>query len=504
MKFLNKLFLISLSVMLLSSCTDEFEEINTNPTSPAQVPGDFLFTNVQWNSQQQGFWVREVLHLGNWMQHYGNQNSGFTMAHYFDRGQDMAGFWNDNYDLLFDLTKAVEEIDAQDGEGEFANVKKAVIEIQAVQIWYYMTQMLGDIPYSEALQPEQNTSPVYDPQENIIADLFNRLDAAISTLQGASIAAFGGADIFYGGEPQQWVKYGNSLMLKMAMGIENGDPSLASQRAGQALQGPLLESTADNAVLPTDNGGPAFRHPMWNLDGLATSDRPLLGETFVNTLISTNDPRLPIIASPTERSVAAGSPEFKGVPAAPDDALYGEINANLDDFSFPNSDWMSGRATNYDKGINRMTFAEISFYKAEAVLKGYGAGDAQQFFEEGIRAAMTVAPFTDAGLTEDQINSYIAENGTLTGSESEQLEQIHTQLWIQHFMDQEYDAYLDWRRSGFPQLIPGPNPGETSGVIPRRFKYSENEPVVNEASYNAAVGGLSQGDSYLSRVWSDQ
>ena len=502
MKFYHKLLIFFIAISLATGCTDDFEEINTNPTSPAQVPGDFLFTNAQWGALQGGFWVNNVLHLGNWMQHYGNQNSGFTMAHYFDRGQDMAGYWNNNFLNLADLKKAVEEVDAQD-EGEFANVKKAIIEIQAVEIWYYFTQMVGDIPYSQALQPEEFTFPAYDAQETIIADLFNRLDAAISTLSGASIP-FGNADVFYGGVPSQWVKYGNSLKLKMALGIDQGDASLASSMAAAAMQGPLLESTADNAVLPTDNAGPAFRHPNWNLDGLGSSDRPYLGETFVNTLINTNDPRLPIVASPTARSVAAGTPEFQGIPAAPDDALYATVNANLDNYSFPNAQWMSGREGNYNKGINRMTFAEISFYKAEAVVKGYASGDAQQFFEEGIRAAMTVPPFSDAGITEDQINAYIAENGTLGATVEAQLEQIHTQLWIQHFMDQEYDVFLDWRRSGFPQLTPGPNPGETSGVIPRRFKYSESEPVINSASYNAAVGQLSDGDSYLSRLWSDQ
>ncbi|MEM9723467.1 MAG: SusD/RagB family nutrient-binding outer membrane lipoprotein [Bacteroidota bacterium] len=503
MKFVYRLSIFFMAMFLAVGCTDEFEEINTNPTSPVQVPGDFLFTRVQWEALQHSFWTRNVLHAGNWMQHFGNQNSGFTMAHYFDRGQDMAGLFAQNYANLGDLKRATEEVESQDGDGEFANVKKAIIEIQAVEIWYYFTQLMGDIPYSQALQPEAFTFPVYDTQESIINDLFIRLDAATTTLSGASIP-FGTADAFYAGVPSQWVKYGNSLKLKIALGIENGDASLASSMAAAAMQGPLLESTADNAVLPTDNAGPAFRHPAWDFDGFSGSDRPYLGETFVNILIDTGDPRLPIIASPTDRSVAAGSPEFRGVPAAPDDALYAEINANLDNYSFPNSSWIGGRATNYNKGINRMTFAEISFYKAEAVLKGYASGDAQQFFEEGIRAAMTVPPFSDAGLTSEQIDAYIAANGTLTGTEEEQLEQIITQLYIQHFMDQEFDTYLNWRRTNFPQLTPGPNPGETGGIIPRRYKYSETEPIINTDSYNAAVARLSDGNSYLSRLWSDQ
>lgn len=491
--------------VFVPSCTGDFEEINTNPTNPASVPSDFLFANGQWLINQQGFWVFNVLHLGNWMQHFGNQNKGFSMAHYVDRGQDFSGFWTQNYLLLADFQEAKNLIVEQE-TGEVALVKDAIVEVLMVETWYYLTQLLGDIPYTDALKGVDNVSPAYDEQQAIISDLFSRLDAAVSVLRGASIPAFGTADAFYDSNVSQWVKYGNSLMLRMALGVIKGDAALAQQMATKAMAGPLLESNADNAILPTDNAGPAYRHPLWDLDGLATSDRPFVGETFVNTLLALDDPRLPYLISATQNSIAAGGAlEYRGIPAAPDDAIYAEVNTNLDDYSFPNANWVSGRVGNYNKGINRMTFAEVSFLKAEAALRSWGStpGAAQGFFEAGIRAAMAMKPFSDAGLTETMVNDYIAANGTLSGTTDEQLNQIITQKWILFFVDQEFDAFIDWRRTGFPTLLPGANPGETNGVIPRRFKYSESEPILNESNFNAASSKIG-GNTFVAKIWTDK
>jgi len=508
---MNYKFLLYTFIFLLvvPSCTGDFEEINTNPTSPAQVPGDFLFTESQWvmrqNAPNYSYWVWNILHLGNWMQHFGNQNAGFSMAHYLDRGQDSPNYWRANYQILSDMQRAQDEIAAQE-EGDVARIKSALVEILTVEIWYYFTQMLGDIPYTEALQGVDNVQPVYTPQDEILRDLINRIDAAIANLSPSDIAAMGPADVWYNSDPDQWIKYANSLKLKMGLGIMNGDMASAQQTVTEAMQGPLLSSTADNAISPTNTAENFYPHPMWSLDRNAISDRPFLGETFVDMLLRLDDPRLPIIASPTARSVAAGGPlEYRGIVAAPDDAAYAEINANLDNYSTANADWFSGATSNYDKGLSRLTYAEVSFAKAEAALRGWGGSeaDAQTFFEEGIRAAMTVRPFNDAGVTEDEINAYIAKNGTLSGSFEDKLEQIMEQKYIEYFMDHEFDAYLDWRRTGLPTLMQGLNQGETGGEIPRRFKYGDQEPVLNEANYNDAVSRLSGGDTYLSRVWSD-
>src|SRR5690606_29701424 len=118
-----------------------------------------------------------------------------------------------------------------------------------------------------------------------------------------------------------------------------------------------------------------------------------------------------------------------------------------------------------------MTYSDLCFYKAEAALLGWAGlslGDAEQFYQEGIRAAMEVEPYE---IPAADIDSYLTREGILSGSEEEQLEQIMNQKWISLFM-RHYESYAEWRRTGYPQLTPGPNQGVTEGAIPRRAVYS--------------------------------
>jgi hypothetical protein len=250
----------------------------------------------------------------------------------------------------------------------------------------------------------------------------------------------------------------------------------------------------------SDNGN---KHPMVELYSRGEADAPFVGQAFVNTLKDLNDPRLPIMVEPTVASQGSGSPVYNGIPPAPSADQYAQINADQAAYSRPNRTYYTSET--FNKPLNALTFAEVSFAKAEAALRGWGgnAADAQTYFEEGIRAAMTISPFTEAGLSTAAINAYIAQNGTLTGSMDQQLEQILTQKWINFFADQSDEAYSEWRRTGYPQLTPGLNQGETNGTIPRRLKYVDAEALINEDNYNAAVSRLNEGDTYTSSVWWD-
>jgi len=148
------------------------------------------------------------------------------------------------------------------------------------------------------------------------------------------------------------------------------------------------------------------------------------------------------------------------------------------------------------------TYADVCFFKAEAALMGWGAtpAEAEKFYQDGIRAAMAMQPYNITTIPQ----AYIDAEFSLAGLTSEkQLEKIMTQKWILLF-GRDYEAYAEWRRTGYPVLTPGPNQGSTNGTIPRRAVYSSLEALLNTDNYKAAVSGLSNGDSYLSKVWWDQ
>jgi hypothetical protein len=94
-----------------------------------------------------------------------------------------------------------------------------------------------------------------------------------------------------------------------------------------------------------------------------------------------------------------------------------------------------------------------------------------------------------------------SEEAELTGTPEEQLEKIAVQRWIALF-DRSYEAFFEWRRTGYPQLDPGENPGETNGQIPRRGKYSTTEAALNKSNYDAAVSRQGP-DTFLNRIWID-
>lgn len=500
----NKFLILLLAVVFLfPACTENFEEINTPPTSPASVPSEFVLSQIQYRSVREkgNSWTNQILQWGAWVQHYGNANAGFTTAHYVDIDGYSNNFWNNMYENMIDARRGKELAAAQDPEN-IAAQKIAIFELMEILNWVALTDMFGDVPYFNALQGGDNLTPVYDPQEQIYPDLLNRVDAAVAALNPNDGAFFGSADLFFQGDPLKWIKFGNGLRLRIGLRMSEVAPDQAQAAVQAAMAGPLPSSNDDDAILPVENSGANFgwMHRAAELLIRSPADAPFIGEAFVNTMIAKNDPRLPIIAAPTPRSVAAGGElEYRGVPPGQTPAEYANLNANQDNYSRPNGELFFGPTT--ERGQTCMSYAEISFAKAEAALRGWGPGDAQTFFEEGIRAALTRNEYPQFGITQAQIDAYVAANGTLSGSVAEQWEQIMTEKWMALAFDQEDEAFSEWRRTGFPVL----DPGGVGGPIPTRFNYSNQEPILNTANYNEAVSRapLNGSDTYFERVWWD-
>jgi hypothetical protein len=155
-----------------------------------------------------------------------------------------------------------------------------------------------------------------------------------------------------------------------------------------------------------------------------------------------------------------------------------------------------------------MSYAEVEFLLAEAKLKGLNvSGTVQQHYEDGVKAAMQILTiFGDKvpAVTTSEYNTYItAHPFNASGSNAAKLEQIITQKWIVLLFN-GFEAYSEWRRTGYPVLVPVKDPsGETSGAIPRRLIYDQSELITNSANYKEAVQrqGL---DLMTTRIWWDK
>lgn len=480
-----------------SACTNNFEELNTSPTQPRNVPAEYLYSQAQLNgllADGTNWWQ-----VGSWVQHWASGSLSAPSQYLEDRDLYETGNWATHYELIKNLAQIRNQILKGQETSPNGRTKLAIAKITEIYFWQRMTDFWGDIPYTQAGLPDNdlNLLPKYDKQEDIYKSLIAELDAAIGQLTATDVS-YSNADFVYKGDVTKWRKLGNSLKLRMGMRLRYADAALARKTVEEALKAPLIESNADNGAMPTvtQDGNPFGYHPT--IAGYNSSkELNQLAAPFIDLLLAKNDPRLPRIAEPTENSKKAGKPIYRGLGVA----LGGSVIINRDDYSYGTISIYNDRKATFPYVF--LAYSDNCFFKAEAALLGWGGltpAQAEGFYQAGIRATMQLQPYS---IAEADITAYIAREGKLAGTSEQQLEQIMTQKWISLFM-RHYEAYAEWRRTGYPKLTPGPNPGTTNGQIPRRGVYSSTERLRNVSNYTEAASRLSNGDTYLSKVWWDK
>ncbi|GEO05139.1 hypothetical protein AAE02nite_28030 [Adhaeribacter aerolatus] len=498
MKNIFKSILLTGVVLFTQACTKDFEKINTPPTSVTTIDPGLVLSKVQKDAAFAEGVEYPNNQYGSWIQHWGG-GVLISSSRYIEQSDNAA--WSSHYTLIRNLAQIRNEILKGQEDSPTGRTKLAIARIVEISLWQRLTDLFGDVPYSESALgiADIKTKPAFDTQESIYKSLIADIDAAMAQLTPTD-ASYGNADFYYKGDVNKWKKYANSLKLRLGMRIRYADPALAQKTVTEAMGQPLLESNSDNAAIPTyNNATNANVHPILNHFLAGSPDLKYLAAPFVAQLVTTNDPRLPRIAQPTVNSVKAGTPAYRGIGVALTDALLKTIVR--DDYSTASTQTFFNRS--YSPAIPCIvySFSDVSFYKAEAALEGWGATpeQAEGFYQAGVRAALAQEPYNIT-----TVPTNFASQLSFTGLTKEQkLERIGTQKWIQLF-GRSYEAYIEWRRMGYPKLQPGPNAGSTNGTIPRRTIYSSQEALLNEENYKAAVARMPNGDSYTSKVWWDK
>lgn len=485
--------------LLFTACTKDFEEINTPPTSVTDIDAGLLLSKVQKDAAFVEGNERANIEFGSWIQHWAGGQVA-PVSRYIQQPND--GVWAAHYTLLRNLGQIRNQSLKGMEDNPNGRTKLAIARILEITIWQRLTDLFGDVPFSATTEDasEVNSKPAYDTQEDIYKRLISDLDAAAAQLN-ASDASYGNADFYYKGNADKWKRFANSEKLRLGMRLRYADAALAEKTVREAMAQPLLASNADNAAIPTFNNAQTTNaHPITQQFISGSSDLRYLAAAFVTTLKTTNDPRLPLIAEATVNSKTAGTPDYEGVGVALTDAQL--LALIKDDHSTASLSTYFNRTLSTPIPCYVFTYADVCFFKAEAALLGWGASaaDAEGFYQDGIRAAMALQPYNITNIPQPYIDAEFSFAGL---SDEQKLEKIMTQKWIMLF-GRDYEAYAEWRRTGYPALMPGDNPGSTNGTIPRRSVYSSLEGLLNKDNYNAAVTRLAQGDSYLSRVWWDK
>lgn len=498
MKNILTFIIITGAACFMQSCTKDFEKINTPPTSVTTIDPGLVLSKVQKDAAFAEGVEYPNNQYGSWIQQWAG-GVLISSSRYIEQADNAT--WDAHYVLIRNISQIRTQVLKGLENDPAGRTKLAIAKIVEISIWQRLTDLFGDVPYSAtALGAEEvNSKPVFDTQESIYKSLITDIDAAMAQLN-ATDASYGSADFYYNGDVAKWKRYANSLKLRLGMRIRYADAPLAQKTVTEAMSQPLLLSNTDNAKIPTYNNATNSNvHPLLNHFLAGSPDLKYLADAFVTKLVSTNDPRLPRIATPSVNSVKAGAPAYKGIGVALTDALLKTIIK--DDYSTASTLTFFNRSYSPAIPCMVMSFSDVSFYKAEAALEGWGAtaDQAEGFYTAGVLAALAQEPYNIT-----TVPANFASQLSFTGLTKEQkLEKIGTQKWIQLF-GRSYEAFTEWRRMGYPTLAPGPFAGSTNGTIPRRTIYSSREALLNTENYKAAAARMTKGDTYVSKVWWDK
>ena len=254
---MKKIFSIVFTTFLIIGCTnDEYEALNSDPNNPTDVEAGQLFVSATKTLFDQVEETNVNLNNTRLFSQYWTETTYTDEANYDMQNRSIPkNHWNTIYqNVLFDLKDAKSRA-AGDSK------KTGQVEVLEVYAWSLLVDVFGDVPYSEALKvADAEYLPKYDDAATIYDDLLSRLDTAISSLQGGGMG-FGTADLIYSNNTGSWVKFANSLKVKLGMRLSDVSPA-KSKAAVESAAASAFTSNADNATLSYEGSTPNT-NPIW-------------------------------------------------------------------------------------------------------------------------------------------------------------------------------------------------------------------------------------------------
>ena len=522
----SKCVLVAMCVIAFSGCTKNFEKINTDNsgvTNP-ELEADNNIIGLYYPGIQQNIFGEE-----NDYQLIQNLNadcySGYYMSPDPFRGNlnnqsyALVDGWNsDIYTLGYTRVMGVVQTIAKKGTRTKAPDFWGVAKILQVTAMSRVTDLYGPVSYSKVGLAA--TTP-YDSQQQVYNEMFADLDTAVTNLEAyvaknPTLMPFQKFDMVYAGNYTEWIKYANSLRLRLAMHIVNVDPTTAKVQALKALNDPtgVLATNTDNAGIT----GYGYHSPIW-LIGTSWTDLAV-GASLTSYLNGYNDPRESAMISPAT-SPASIAGQYVGIRAGtPVSAKPGYTGYSLPNFK---------NVSQYSPMI-LMTAAEVWFLRSEAALRGWTTESAQTDYQTGITTSMsqwgtsagtylTDNTSTQANYVDPQTPSTTAPNASISAmstitiawnsaaTNEQNLERIITQKWIAMFPCGGDEAWTEYRRTGYPRLFPVVvnNSGCTisTALQIRRIAYPSSEYTNNATAVATAVSLLGGPDNGGTPVWWD-
>lgn len=499
------------TTIIWSGCTKNYPELNTDPTRLTSLnSGDVkgLFTNAEYMAMYSGRSSAEYQYAQGFFADLYAQYSAITATFDPTDRYNISQEWIQEQ-WIATYTKSLPPLMAILRETKSPETKalNSIARIWKVFIMHRATDYYGPIPYSKI--GSDSTAISYDSQKSIYMDLFKELKEASDVLK-ANLAqpSYGDKDVIFNGNNAKWLKFANTLRLRLALRILNVEPAMAKQEAEAAVAGGTMTELSDDAYLKVSgvNYNGYNRQSGWNEFRMSATMESVLG--------GYDDPRLSKYWAP-----AINTGKYSGVRNGMNVAEIVEIQNDPDNNSGPSDALLPGNM--YKTPSTVMYTAEAYFLRAEGALKGWNmGGTAEMLYEKGIEMSLRTWGITDNTVISNYIKSTSLPKAPggffntpaltdipvkFSSIPEKQMEQIQTQKWIALFPE-GHEAWASIRRSGYPKLYPlihSDNPNVPADKLIRRIPFLNYDRDRNGAAVKAAEALLGGPDNASTRLWWD-
>ncbi|MFM2440188.1 MAG: hypothetical protein RLZ16_1187 [Bacteroidota bacterium] len=515
---MKKILQIITAVLVISStvaCKKSFDSLAVDPNRATSVPPNLILNSVLSNFSQGGF-SDEML----WNQFY-----DCNYAYYGNQEYNWTGYSFGNYNVMKNIVKMEEEATKNVAA---PNAYTALGKFMKAYFLYDLTMRVGDIPVSESLKGLENVTPKYDTQKQVFQQILTYLEESNTEITTVAKSNYVLAnDFYYGNNLLKWQKAVNAFKLRVLiqLSMKEADTDLAikakfAEVINNPSKYPLFSSDADDLAYTYNSQYNKYSTNPDNFGFDAT--RYNMSSTYLNKLVILNDPRVFMVAEPASSLVKAGAlpnsyAAFNGAGSGEDLATM-SANANLGKYSFINRKRYYQTYT--AEPTAQVGYKELCFNIAEAINRGWITGNADTWYQNGIKSSLAFYGIKDGANTvtfqKPGGTLYESENYSINfdyatyynqatvkylGNTSAGLNQILAQKYFAFYQNSGFEAYYNWRRTGVPTFHTGAGTGNSERVA-LRYQYPTTEKSINKTNVNAAItsqfGGV---DDINAKMW---
>ena len=478
-KYIKAAFLLGClgtAVLSMNSCESDLTSLNVDPKHPNVVGSENLFVTGLYqsayyiysgsvNANNYRFFTQQ------WTETLYIQETNYNLV---TRTQPRSHFNRMYVQVLNSYKQAQENLPKELVTDEDVRSNQwASIELASILVWENLVDTFGNVPYTDAMNVKGDViAPKYDDAKSIYLDLIKRIDAAVAKINTSKAGYTAGGDAIYKGDMKKWVKFANSIKLRLAINLADADPATAKTVAEAAIAGGVMTADTDSYSFAFD--GSIFTNPLF--DDLVASGRNdfIPVDKMVDPMNTLKDPRRP------KYFTALSDGSYKG-------GTYGTLN-DYASYSHVNPSYTLGTAP-----AKLLSSTEVAFLKAEGAARGFAmGGTASDLYAQAIKASMI-----ENGLTEADATAYLANNP------------FNAANWRQSIGYESYIAmwnnpFACWnfvRRLDYPVLI-APPASQVGGLV-YRMPYSDQEYLVNKNNVSAAATAIG-GDKATTKLFWDK